>query len=94
MLAFLKELRRSSQPFLSNIKIVLTIDDISSRCFPFWASKVLEAPKRNEDSESDYSYLLESDQLPNTVKSISVKLMSIGTKLSSISKVKSLIMFQ
>jgi hypothetical protein len=41
-------LGRGSNPYLKNIKVLMAADDIPTRFYPFWASRLVDQPVEEE----------------------------------------------
>jgi hypothetical protein len=63
---------------------LLVLDDISSRNFPFWASKIIDS--KEDSSPLDWSMMDEAG-IDEQVSSVCISLLKVGQALSSMSKV-------
>ncbi|KAI9017749.1 hypothetical protein BC832DRAFT_545593 [Gaertneriomyces semiglobifer] len=69
-----------------NTKLLLLVDDISSRFYPFWSSRVIEPRQEIGEREYDASEVVGDDVVAQTVTDVCVNLAALGTGLSNLQK--------
>eukprot|EP00128_Syssomonas_multiformis_P012296 Colp12_sorted_trinity150504_noHs@30581 len=70
---------RDPKGFVSSPVVLASISDIPARCYPLWASRVINTTSKNDDYTTN-------DPIELTVTEFNVKLLKLGLHLSNLQK--------
>lgn len=72
-------------PMITNARVLLVSEDVGSRFYPFWASRVIDV-KDDASREVDMSLFSDPDALDKLVTDLCVGLLNVGGSLSNLNK--------